>query len=76
MDINNAELELVVTNDIERYCGDIEVSITYGTGYDENCFARRENIIIINNTTAENYGIEIGDMVDITPRRYLEDIMM
>ena len=74
LDVNNSQTQLVITNNVERYCGDAEINITYGAGYDEKCFDKRQNVIILNNSTAEMFGLTYGDSVIVTPFKYMESM--
>lgn len=73
VDLNFSEESLVITNNIARYTSE-ETTITYADGYDASVMESVGKFIVAGKALMQKYGLELGDTVSISPRRYLANL--
>ena len=69
------EKRVAITNDIGRYTGE-EYEITYAPGYDESCLTKFGDIVIVGKDLIEQYGLQLGDTILISPQDKMRDQMI
>lgn len=70
MEINQQDVNLVVTNDIARFTGEVELDIVYDDGYDSTSYKERRGTVIMSAAFAEENGLELGDGILISTPGY------
>lgn len=72
LEVNNYSIaDIVITNDIARYTGEIP-EITYAKGYDISCMNNRNEVFLVGSKFLEQNNIELGNKVSAVKIGMLE----
>ena len=66
VEIESVPLQMVVTNDIARYAGEV-ADVVFADGYGEESMDRVENFLIVGVDFFEEHGMELGGSVMLSP---------